>query len=164
MLRATQKGGPLIFRQSLSILGGQLTEFRMAAPFRYPYTIALHDTDAAGVVFSPQIFRICHQAYEAMMESIGLSLGSILEHRRFGLPVTHLEGDYFKPLTVGDKIDVTVSVESIGSSSYTIAYEWRMDGEVQARAKTVHVCVNTQNLNSTPLPDALKAALVRYSA
>jgi 1,4-dihydroxy-2-naphthoyl-CoA hydrolase len=135
----------------------------MSLPFRFPYTIALHDTDAAGVVFSPQIFRICHQAYEALMANIGFSIGSILEHRRFGLPVAHLEGDYFKPLTVGDKIEITVTVETIGDSSYAIAYEWTMDGEVQARAKTVHVCVNTQNLKKTPLPRELKSALAHYS-
>jgi 1,4-dihydroxy-2-naphthoyl-CoA hydrolase len=136
----------------------------MPAPYRFPYTIALHDTDAAGVVFAPQLFRISHQAYEAMMESIGFGLGSILEHRRYGLPVAHLEGDYFKPLTVGDRIEVAVTVQSIGSSSYTIAYVWRMGGEVQAQAKSVNVCVNTKNLNSIPLPDDLRIALARHSA
>jgi YbgC/YbaW family acyl-CoA thioester hydrolase len=131
--------------------------------FHHKYTIGFRDTDAAGVLFSGNLVTICHVGYEAMMESLNLSLGSILKLQEFDLPVVHLEGDFQKALTVSDEIDIAVSVAEIGNTSFQIQYEWRnKDGELCATAATVHVCIEAGGVKPKALPARLRAALERY--
>jgi 1,4-dihydroxy-2-naphthoyl-CoA hydrolase len=133
--------------------------------YHHKYVIGLRDTDAAGVLFSGNLITICHVAYEAMMESLNLSLGSLLKQRDYGLPVVHAEGDFKKALTVSDTIDIMVSVAEIGNTSYRIQYEWRNDDrELCATAATVHVCVEAGSRRPKTLPALLRSALERYLA
>jgi 1,4-dihydroxy-2-naphthoyl-CoA hydrolase len=133
--------------------------------FNLPYTIALHDTDAAGVLFSANLLRICHQAYEAMMSELGFALGDTLKHRRFGLPLAHIEGDFLLPMRCGDHVEIRARVAALNTHSFKMEYELlTSDGMVAARAATVHVCVNVNDYTSMPLPEELRAALTQHTA
>jgi 1,4-dihydroxy-2-naphthoyl-CoA hydrolase len=132
--------------------------------FHFQYTIGLHDTDAADYLFSANLIRICHIAYEAMMASLGFSLGSLLKKRSYALPVVHIEGDFQQRLTVGDEVEITAWISKLGNSSYTLSYELRMpDGKLCASASTVQVCVDWGTSKPLPLPAELREALSRYS-
>ncbi len=134
-----------------------------AEPFLFPYTIALHDSDAAGIIFSANLFRICHEAYEAMMAELGYAIGRLLKERPFGLPLVHLDGDFFHPSRVGDHITIEVCVIELNRSSYRLEYSLRTpDNTVCARAHTVHVCVDIPTYKSMPLPEDFRAALSRH--
>lgn len=136
----------------------------MSEVFRHPYTVALHDSDAAGIMFSANLIRIFHQGYEAMMTWIGFGMGSLLKKRTLGLPIVHVEGDFLKPLHVGDEVDVTVRVGQIGESSYRIDYELiGRDGVRYASGNTVHVCVDPKDRTPIPVPEDFKRALLTYS-
>lgn len=131
--------------------------------YKYPYTIALHDTDAAAVIFSANLLRICHQAYETMMENCGFALGTILNENVYGLPLVHVEGDFMKPLRTGDKVEICVQVSELSTRSFRMSYELQnVKGELCATAATVHVCVDTATMKSIELPSSLRAALQRY--
>jgi YbgC/YbaW family acyl-CoA thioester hydrolase len=131
--------------------------------FHHPYTIAMRDTDAAGVLFCGSLIPICHTSYEAMLASCGLKLGSLLKHAPFGLPLVHIEGDFQKPLRVSDEVDVVVRISEIGRTSFTVKYELRnAAGDTHATASTVHVCVERDNYQSKDIPDDLRAVLSRY--
>ncbi len=39
--------------------------------FTYKTKISLHDTDAAGIIFFANQFKIVHDAYEDLLESFG---------------------------------------------------------------------------------------------
>ena len=65
--------------------------------FRLPYTIALYDTDAAGIIFYANLFRICQHALEALLADIGYSLPTLFERRTMGMPIVHAEGDFERP-------------------------------------------------------------------
>ncbi|MBU0692640.1 acyl-CoA thioesterase [bacterium] len=132
--------------------------------FQFPYIVGLHDTDAADYLFSANLIRICHIAYEAMMASLGFPLGSLLKQRDFALPIVHIEGDFKQRLTVSDELTISAWVSRLGGSSYTISYELRKpDGELCATASTVQVCVDWNSSKSQPLPAPLREALGRYS-
>lgn len=134
-----------------------------AEPFLFPYTISLHDSDAAGIIFSANLFRICHESYEAMMAELGFSIGYLLKHRPFGVPLVHLDGDFMQPSRVGDHLTIEVRVAELGKSSYRMEYLLRTpDGTPCARAATVHVVVETKTYKSIPIPDGFRAALERH--
>jgi len=44
--------------------------------FTYRRTIRFADTDAAGVVFFPNYFSICHEAYEESLAADGIEFQS----------------------------------------------------------------------------------------
>ena len=52
-------------------------------PFEYRFSIRLHDTDAAGVLFFAHLLRHAHDAYEAFMEQAGFGLVGLIA----GMPV-----------------------------------------------------------------------------
>lgn len=127
--------------------------------FTHQYSIGLHDTDAAGVVFLASLIRICHQAYEAMMESLGFGLGKVIQERKFGLPVAHVEGDFRRVMRVGDKVAIRVRVTEIKRASYRVEYAIALEGETAATAATVHVCVDPETYKSRELPEELREKL-----
>lgn len=134
-----------------------------AEPFLFPYTISLHDSDAAGIIFSANLIRICHESYEAMMAELGFSIGYLLKHRPFGVPLVHIDGDFMMPSRVGDHITIEVRVAELGKSSYRMEYLLRTpDGTPCARAATVHVVVETKNYEPIPIPEDFRDALSRH--
>ncbi|MBI5058705.1 acyl-CoA thioesterase [candidate division KSB1 bacterium] len=132
-------------------------------PFHFHYSLGLHDTDAAGVLFSANLTRICHQAYEAMMKNIGYGLPRLFRERPFGLPLAHIEGDFFAPLRCGDDVDIVTRVTELGSSSYRVEFALMTANEkTAAKAATVHVCVELKTYRPLELPDDFRQALGKH--
>jgi len=136
----------------------------MSEPFRYPYTVGLHDTDAAGILYSANIIRIGMIVYEAMLDDIGYGLPLLFRKRTMGLPVVHIEADFTKPLTAGQRVTVTTRVERIGDRSYRIAYDVTDEKEEScATAATIHVCVDPQTRRAMEIPAEFRKALEKYA-
>lgn len=134
-----------------------------AEPFLFPYTIGLHDSDAAGIIFSANLFRICHEACEAMLAELGFSIGYLLRQRPFGLPVVHMDGDFIQPSRVGDHVTIEARVTEMSRSSYRVEYKlFTPDGTACARAAVVHVVVDTTSYKSMPMPEDFRLALSRH--
>ncbi len=133
------------------------------SPFRFPYVVGLHDSDAAGIIFSANLIRICHEAYSAWMEQIGFGIGTLLKRRPFGIPIVHIEGDFLFPLFVGDRVEIRLCVDRLGTSSYRIAYElYTADERKAATANTVHVCVDVKGHRPLDLPADFRSELEKF--
>ena len=131
----------------------------MAAIKEY-YTIALHDTDAAGIIYFANLFRIVHATYERLLERIGYPLCRIIPEGVFLIPVVHAEADFHQPLTVGNTVEIALSIAAIGESSFTLAYRlYSLDGDLVGSAGTVHVMADGVTKTSTPLPPDFKNRL-----
>jgi 1,4-dihydroxy-2-naphthoyl-CoA hydrolase len=136
----------------------------MSHVFRYPYTIGLHDTDAAGLIFAPNIIRICLHAYEALLEDVGFGIARLFEQKTMGLPIVHIEADFARPLTVGRKVEILARVSHMGKTSCRMVYEVHdASAAVCATAATVQVCVDPRTRRPMELPPEFRAALSRYA-
>ncbi len=127
--------------------------------FTWPTQIRLYDTDASGRIFYASLFRIAHDAVEAFMESRNHAVSRYLSNSDCTLAIAHAEADYTAPMQTGDKVDVNVSVERVGNASFTITYQFVVNGRETARAKTIHVSIATATGTSCPLPGDLRALL-----
>ena len=78
--------------------------------------------------------------------------------------VARAEVDFLEPIYVGGRfVDVTLWVESIGNSSFVLAYEVLGDnGVVHARVKTVQVTISPETKKSRPLKDSEREFLNQY--
>ena len=78
--------------------------------------------------------------------------------------VAKAEVDYLVPIYVGGRFyDITLWVEQIGNSSFTLGYEVIGDnGVVHAKVKTVQVAVSMETKKSRPLTDSEREFLKQY--
>jgi 1,4-dihydroxy-2-naphthoyl-CoA hydrolase len=127
--------------------------------------VRLHDTDAAGILFYANLFLYIHDAYEELLQLIGLPIASMLRDEPFILPIVQAEAQYFSPLHVGDEITVVVQVGSIGKSSFVLVFDlFAADDKLVGKAKTVHVAVSKQTQNKIALPEKLHRALKAFQS
>lgn len=124
------------------------------------YTIKLHDTDAAGILFFANQFKIVHDLYQRFLDEIGFPLQERFATGDFSLPIVRAEADFFAPLTVGDTLEVSLRVAAVGESSFTLEYEITdLDGRQVGSAKTIHVTVNPKTRSKIRLPELFRARL-----
>ena len=128
--------------------------------FTYSTQVHLKDTDATGVLYFAEQFRMALETFEEFLKSRGFSLKQLLESS-YLMPVVHAEGDYFAPLMVGDELEISMKVAKVGTSSVTLEFEFRdpnrnLDvGKVQI----VHVVVEKEQRSAVPIPDFLRTIL-----
>ena len=125
--------------------------------------IRLKDVDAAGVIFFVNLFVFAHEAYELFLEEIGYSLRRIIGEESFLLPIVHAESDYRQMIGLEDEVTIVVNVDRIGSTSFTLAYDFFLENQkLAASVKTVHVCVDKTSLKKRPISKELRQALKKY--
>lgn len=124
------------------------------------YTIKLHDTDAAGILFFANQFKFVHDLYQRFLDEIGFPLQERFATRDFSLPIVHAEADFYAPLTVGDTVEVSLRVAAVGRTSFTLDYQIiDLDGKEVGSAKTIHVTVDPETRGKIALPESFREAL-----
>ncbi|MCF7980208.1 MAG: acyl-CoA thioesterase [Chromatiaceae bacterium] len=132
----------------------------MTAPMiEHHFRVALHDTDAAGVLFFAHLFRHAHDAYEAMMARIGWPVDGLIRGRQIGLPLVHVEADFRRPMRHGDQVDVVIELKELGERRFSLAYGFFIGDQEVATALSVHVAIDPRTGKSQALPTSLISAL-----
>src|SRR5689334_7085523 len=105
--------------------------------------LRLYETDATGVLYFPQQLRMAQETLECFLEAAGPSLGGWLKESKYLLPVVHAESDYYKPIQVGDEIEIRLSVAKIGDTSFTLSTEFILAGDILGgKTSIVHVVID----------------------
>lgn len=137
----------------------------MTAPIiEHRFRVALHDTDAAGVLFFAHLFRHAHDAYEALMVRIGWPVDSLIRGRQIGLPLVHVEADFRRPMRHGDQVDVVIELTELGERRFSLSYGFLIGECEVATAISVHVAIDPRTGKSQALPKPLAAALSGITA
>lgn len=125
--------------------------------------VRMHDTDMAGILYFARQFRFAHDALEDFVESeTGISFDDIFRREKFVFVIVHCEADYFASLAVGDKLEIRLSVEKIGNSSFTLFYKIFRENVLVGTVKTVHVSLNSETKVKIEVPDVLRRSLEKY--
>ena len=113
--------------------------------------------DPAGIAYYPRIFDYVHEAFEELWEEhVGKRYYHLVGEERLGFPLVHSEVDFERPLRFGDRPVVRVSCFRLGKSSLGLRYVYELDGERCLEARMTTVCVNLDNLDSLPIPEAYR--------
>jgi 1,4-dihydroxy-2-naphthoyl-CoA hydrolase len=132
-------------------------------PFEYLRVIRFSDTDAAGVVYFAQILSICHEAYEASLQAMGIDVRAFFSRGAIAVPITHTTADFRRPLMCGDAIAVQLTPTQTGDDSFEIQYQVLKAGKTAAIATTRHVCIDTATRQRHPLTPELTQWLQQWS-
>ena len=101
--------------------------------FIYKRRIAFHETDAAGVVYFANYFRLAEEAETHALAS----LGSIVTRDGYLYPRVHAEADYLAPLRFFDEVSVHAHIIRIGSSSVHWKFEIFNGDKICATVQTI---------------------------
>lgn len=122
--------------------------------------INFFDCDPAGIIFFSRVFEFCHSAYEKLIESFELD-EDYWDNAIYVVPIIHTECDYYKPLKYGDEISIEVIVSQLKTSSFELTYKLKVNDEVCASVKTVHVFVSREDWNKMEIPTNIMIGLQR---
>ena len=108
------------------------------------------DLDAIGHVNNA---RYLTYAQEARFAMLGL----------FNMVVARAEVDFKAPINEGNiYVDVTIWIEAISKSSFTMVYEISGEGTLFAKIKTVQVTVTDDTKSSRLITDVQRELLNKY--
>jgi 1,4-dihydroxy-2-naphthoyl-CoA hydrolase len=131
--------------------------------FETQVDVRLYDTDAAGIVFFANYFRIAHDAYQVFMKSIGHGLDRIIGQSDYLLPIVHAEADYKKPLVFGNIVTVSIKGQ-VKDTSFVVSYTLKDEsGVTVAQLQTVHVAMDKRTGKKIALPEEIKKGLSTIS-
>ena len=133
------------------------------SPFIWQSRIRFGDTDASGRVFYISLLRHFEAAEHELLRSLGCPYTSF-QAPKVDFPRVRVECDYTSPLVFDDVIDIEVTVERVGRSSFTFGFAVGVTGRLAARGKLTVVAMDPHTRKSTPLPEALRAALNDYAS
>lgn len=126
--------------------------------------VRMHDTDMAGILYFARQFRFAHDALEDFVESLGYTFDQVFHREKFVFVIVHAEADYLAPLRVGDKLDIELSIEKIGETSFTVSYLiYKTDRTLIGRVKTVHVTLDTTSRKKIPIPPRFRTLLEEHA-
>src|SRR5438445_12786464 len=97
--------------------------------FRTTRRVEFADTDMAGIVHFANFFRWMESAEVEFLRSCGLSVPWKGTEQPVGFPRVSASCDFFKPVRFEDVLDITVTVEKVGSKSVTYAFDFMKDCE-----------------------------------
>jgi 1,4-dihydroxy-2-naphthoyl-CoA hydrolase len=126
--------------------------------FIYHTQIRLKDTDATGVLYFSEQFRMALEAFEEFLKERGFSLSQLLSSP-YLMPIVHAEADYLAPLTVGDELQISLSVVKLGTSSVTTECFFRARNVVVGKVQIVHVVIEKETRTAVAIPDFLRKVL-----
>jgi len=133
--------------------------------FRSKLKIRFGDIDRAGIVYYPRFMHYFHVALEEFFTAeLGVEYHAVVDTHRIGLPTVHLESDFRRPFSYGDKIEVEVGVLKLGRTSITFGYRVYKEGEDDPRivGHNVTVCLDMDSFQKMEFPNWLRQLFEKH--
>jgi len=129
--------------------------------FIHETRIRLHHTDAAGVVFYGNVFKLAQDCFEAFFDE-HMPLASIIHSGDLSIPIVHARADYRHPMRLSDRITIEMALGKRGSQSFELRYQIKNPaGTLCADVFTTHAAINKNTSAATSISEALGDILTR---
>jgi acyl-CoA thioester hydrolase len=127
-------------------------------PFSLAVRVYYEDTDAAGVVYYANYLKFMERARSEWLSSLGFEVAALEREHGVAFAVRRVAIDYLRPARLGDRLDVTFAVVSIGKASLVADQEVRRGAETLSRARVGVACLD----HATWRPARIPAGLVPH--
>lgn len=130
--------------------------------------VRFQDVDAAGVVFFARFLDYVHQAYEALLEKVGVDLPGVLRSREWAAPLRHVEADYRSPAFFGDLLSVELVAAEIQETEISLGWRLNCNSGARPRAvavvQSVHTFIAPETRQRSAVPAAIRDGLAALQA
>ncbi len=135
----------------------------MTKPFTCRSAIRFTHTDPAGYVFFARFFDMLQATTEDWLtQRLGINFAEMILERHLGNPTAHTECQFIKPCVLGEYLDISLILEKIGTTSFTVRYIGCVAGEVRLRARSVQIMIETKTGRPVPFDDDFRGRLTDY--
>lgn len=129
--------------------------------FVYELPVRYADTDAQGHVFFANYLTFYDEALTAFFAHLGCPYADLEREAGAMFVYASAQSDYRGRTFFGDRVQIAVSVESVGNSSLVTRHRaTTAPGRLVAEGRLVSVCLDVHSRQKRPLPDRLRAALL----
>ena len=129
-----------------------------ATPFVYQSRVSFADTDASQRIHYIALLYHFDLAEAEFLRSRGVGY-RVIQDENVGFPRVHVECDYLSALVYDDLMDIAVTVDRLGNSSFTLAFNVSVEGRPAAQGKVTIACIDRKLQKSRPLPGQVRAGL-----
>lgn len=130
--------------------------------FIYKYQIHFDDCDPAGILFFANTWDICHRVYENWLLKLKNDYAFWFQNPEWIIPIITSKCNFHRPLKPGTLIDVELSVQNIGNSSFTTHYLLKKDSEIAMDCSISHVFTDKATFKKTSIPEELLPLFQEY--
>lgn len=127
-------------------------------PYVFESRLRFVDTDASGRIHYTAIFRHFEAAEFEFLRALGVPY-RFFRDETIGYPRVRVECDFLGPIIADDLMAITVTVDRIGTTSFTLAFSVAVGQRPSAAGKITIVAIDRQTARPRPLPDQLAEAL-----
>ena len=136
-----------------------------AAAFTVTRLIRFSHTDPAGIVYFPEYFDMCNALIEDWLgQEMRLDYPTLTLKERLATPIVHAECDFYVPSRWGERLDLSLLVERVGTSSLTYRIIGHSAGTVRLAARIVVAFIHLDSGKPLPLPTAFRDKVEAYRA
>jgi len=136
----------------------------MSAPFRHRLRVRFHECDPQGIVFNAHFLAYADIAITELYREAFGSWQAIMDSDAIDMVVAEANVRYLAPLRFDEEFDLVASVTKLGTTAVTTLIAVEREQTTVAEVTLRHVVVDAETRAKTPIPDALRAGLERYSA
>ena len=131
--------------------------------FRRTELVRFAHCDAAGIVFFPQFHVLINgQVEDWFNDALGIGYAMLIHDRRIGFPTVSLNTEFTAPCRLGEKLTLSLSVQSIGRSSLKLAHKGNVGGRTCFIADQVLVAMSFDDYRPVDIPPDLRARLESF--
>ena len=123
--------------------------------FRHTVAVRYGEVDMQRVVFNSHYLAYCDDAVETWFRGLDFSLADLQYDFMLKKAVIEWSGS----ATVGDVLEIDVSVERWGNTSFDVAFEGSVGGGPVFRCVITYVGVRFGTKETMPPPEAFRSAL-----
>ncbi|WP_284943950.1 acyl-CoA thioesterase [Acidisoma cladoniae] len=137
------------------------TDLALRAAYRVwgQETVRYSDTDAMGHVNNVAYAAFLETGRTTLVRACGLPVG----HSATSVVLARVEIDYLLEVYWPATLDIGIAVTGLGRSSITMVQGLFLGDLCVARGREVLVLMDTQTRRSTPLPDDVRATILRVA-
>ncbi len=119
------------------------------------FQVVMSEVDVAQIHFT-NAYRWMDRGLSEWLAEVGHPFTRLLEEGP-GIPIVDSRCSFLGRIMLDDMIDQRTDVTGVGRTSFRSRHVFERNGEVMARGELVHVCVDRETRETTPVPDWLRA-------
>ena len=122
--------------------------------------VEFNHVDGANIVFYPRYFEMISSVIEEYFaDHVGYPFDRMHVDDRRGVPTGRIAVDFRAPSRLGERLEFTLSIDRVGTSSMALSLRCSHEGETRFVAEQVLVRMNLDTLRAEPWPENIRSRL-----
>lgn len=130
--------------------------------FKTTKRVTFREADPAQIMFFGNIFGFAHDAFEEFIVHAGFTWDEWFRTKEFMVPIRHSEAEYLNPFIPGKIYDIAVTIEKIGTTSFTMRYQFSKGQKIHAIVQMTHVVLDQKTKEKMQIPELFIQRLNPY--